>query len=136
MPYLVAVAGLSSTLSLTILTLLPSEVAISSSAGAIIRHGPHHSAQKSTTTGPEAFNTSDSKVVSDTLSTAMEDSSFRGSRHGAASGCRTYERPFGPSRQPHGGVRAASSSSIAAAETSIKSGTSVHTSAARTARRG
>ena len=31
--------------------------AISSNAGAIIRHGPHHSAQKSTTTGPVAFKT-------------------------------------------------------------------------------
>src|SRR5712672_2732679 len=70
-PYLVAVAGLSSTLSLTILTLSPSEPAISSSAGAIMRQGPHHSAQKSTTTGPEAFNTSVSNVVSDTLPTAI-----------------------------------------------------------------
>src|SRR5215510_11226817 len=70
-PYLVAVAGLSSTLSLTILTLSPSEPAISSSAGPIMRQGPHHSAQKSTTTGPVAFNTSDSNVVSDTLPTAM-----------------------------------------------------------------
>src|SRR5262245_53676974 len=71
MPYLVAVSGLSVTLSLTILTLSPSESAISSSAGAINLHGWHHSAQKSTTTGPVAFNTSDSNVVSDTLPTAM-----------------------------------------------------------------
>src|SRR5215813_14006426 len=71
MPYFCAVFGLSSTLSLTILTLPPSEPAISSSAGAIMRQGPHHSAQKSTTTGPAAFNTSDSNVVSDTLLTAM-----------------------------------------------------------------
>src|SRR5262245_38049852 len=47
-PYFAAVCGFSSTLSLTILTFSPSEPAISSSAGAIIRHGPHHSAQKST----------------------------------------------------------------------------------------
>src|SRR5262244_1052092 len=71
MPYLAAVCGFSSTLSLTIFTLPLSVPAISSSAGAIIRHGPHHSAQKSTTTGPVAFNTSDSKVVSETLPTAM-----------------------------------------------------------------
>src|SRR5262249_42366305 len=71
MPYLAAVCGFSSTLSLTILTLPLSVPAISSSAGAIIRQGPHHSAQKSTTTGPVAFNTSDSKVVSETLPTAM-----------------------------------------------------------------
>src|SRR5205807_2283821 len=73
MPYLAAVCGFSSTLSLTILTLPPSVPAISSSAGAIIRQGPHHSAQKSTTTGPVAFNTSDSKVASETLPTAMGD---------------------------------------------------------------
>src|ERR1700682_6135706 len=71
-PYLDAVCGFSSTLSLTILTLPLSEpAAISSSAGAIIRHGPHHSAQKSTTTAPVAFNTSDSKSASETLPTAM-----------------------------------------------------------------
>src|SRR5207253_3465981 len=51
-PYFAAVFGLSSTLSLTILTLSPIAPEISSSAGAIMRHGPHHSAQKSTTTGP------------------------------------------------------------------------------------
>src|SRR6186997_1847145 len=72
MPYLAAVFGLSSTLSLTILTLSPSAVEISSSAGAIMRQGPHHSAQKSTTTGPLALRTSVSKVASDTFSTAME----------------------------------------------------------------
>src|SRR5882757_3923973 len=62
MPYFDAVAGFSSTLSLTILTLPSSEPAISSSAGAIILHGPHHSAQKSTTTGSADFSTSLSKV--------------------------------------------------------------------------
>src|SRR4029077_5535085 len=71
MPNLAAVLGFSSTLSLTILTLPLSDLEISSSAGAIMRQGPHHSAQKSTTTGPEAFSTSDSNVVSDTLPTAM-----------------------------------------------------------------
>src|SRR5436305_4984860 len=71
MPYFAAVCGFSSTLSLTIFTLAPSEPAISSSAGAIIRQGPHHSAQKSTTTGSVAFNTSDSNVASETLPTAM-----------------------------------------------------------------
>src|SRR6202022_4059652 len=71
-PYLEAVCGFSSTLSLTILTLPLSEPEISSSAGAIIRQGPHHSAQKSTTTAPLAFNTSDSKSASETLPTAME----------------------------------------------------------------
>src|SRR5213594_843682 len=84
MPYFVAVCGFSSTLSLTIFTLPLSVPAISSSAGAIIRHGPHHSAQKSTTTGPVAFNTSDSNVVSDTLPTAMGDLVAV-----IAAGCRT-----------------------------------------------
>src|SRR5262245_53716809 len=72
MLYFAAVCGFSSTLSLTILTFSPSDPAISSRAGAIIRQGPHHSAQKSTTTGLVAFNTSDSKVASETLPTAME----------------------------------------------------------------
>src|SRR6185437_938058 len=38
--------------------------ALSSSAGAIILHGPHHSAQKSTSTGPAAFRTSVSNEAS------------------------------------------------------------------------
>src|SRR6516225_2268447 len=71
MPYFAAVCGFSSTLSLTTFTLGPSEPAISSSAGAMLRQGPHHSAQKSTTTGLVAFNTSDSNVLSETLPTAM-----------------------------------------------------------------
>src|SRR4029077_7921449 len=69
MPNLAAVPGFSSTLSLTILTLPLSDLEISSSAGAIMRHGPHHSAQKSTTTGPLALSTSCSNVASVVLST-------------------------------------------------------------------
>src|SRR4051812_10464616 len=71
MPYFCATPGFSSTLSLTILTLSPIWPAISSSAGAIMRHGPHHSAQKSTTTGPVALITSASKFASETLPTVM-----------------------------------------------------------------
>src|SRR5258708_33862422 len=56
MPYFAAVCGFSSTLSLTIFTFSPREPEISSSAGPIIRQGPHHSAQKATTTGQDAFN--------------------------------------------------------------------------------
>ena len=70
-PYFEAVFGLSSTLSFTILTLSPIAPEISSSAGAIMRQGPHHSAQKSTTTGPVALSTSASKSASETLPTAM-----------------------------------------------------------------
>src|SRR6185503_12820533 len=71
MPYFEATPGFSSTLSFTILTLSPMAPAISSSAGAIMRHGPHHSAQKSTTTGLVDLSTSVSKLASDTLPTAM-----------------------------------------------------------------
>src|SRR6201988_4948530 len=77
MPYFAAVPGFSSTLSLTIFTLPLSEVELSSSAGPIIRHGPHHSAQKSTTTGPLALSTSFSNVASVTFST-MEYLVFQG----------------------------------------------------------
>src|SRR5438477_6299036 len=70
-PYFEAVFGLSSTFSFTILTLSPIVPEISSSAGAIMRHGPHHSAQKSTTTGPVALSTSASKLASETLPTDM-----------------------------------------------------------------
>src|SRR3981081_4470939 len=72
MPYFCAVAGLSSTLSLKIFPLSPSEPAISSSAGAIILQGPHHSAQKSTTTGPVALSTWASKYASETLPTPWD----------------------------------------------------------------
>src|SRR5438067_2822701 len=58
-------------LSLATVTLSPSSPAISSSAGAIIRHGPHHSAQKSTSTGPSAPNTSVAKFWSVTVLVAM-----------------------------------------------------------------
>src|SRR5438552_15504417 len=70
-PYFEAVFGLSSTLSFTILTLSPIAPEISSSAGPIMRQGPHHSAQKSTTTGPVALSTSASKSASETLPTAI-----------------------------------------------------------------
>src|SRR4029078_11562356 len=77
MPYFDATHGFSSTLSFTILTLSPMVPAISSSAGAIMRQGAHHSAQKSTTTGPVALSTSASKLASDTLPTAMGHLAFR-----------------------------------------------------------
>src|SRR5258705_1475410 len=86
-PYFEAVFGLSSTFSLTILTLSPIAPEISSSAGAIMRQGPHHSAQKSTTTGPVALSTSASKSASETLPTAIavprsvwKDAAFRNRR--------------------------------------------------------
>ena len=63
---IISIVSLTSRLREAITWVAP---AISSSAGAIIRHGPHHSAQKSTTTGPCALSTSASKSVSETLPT-------------------------------------------------------------------
>src|ERR1051326_210614 len=48
----------------TTFTLSPSSLAISSSTGATRRHGPHHSAQKSTRTGVSDCRTSVAKVSS------------------------------------------------------------------------
>src|SRR4051794_7039365 len=64
-------SGFSSMLSLATVSLSPSSFEISSSAGAIIRHGPHHSAQKSTRTGPWASRTSEAKLWSVTVLVAM-----------------------------------------------------------------
>src|SRR5918996_2396680 len=50
-PNRAASAGCSSTFTLPIVTWSPSSRAISSSTGAMARHGPHHGAQKSITTG-------------------------------------------------------------------------------------
>src|SRR5579859_128401 len=66
-PYLAGVPGFSSILTLAIVILPANCWAISSSAGAIILQGPHHSAQKSTRTGPGAESTSASKLESETL---------------------------------------------------------------------
>ena len=60
----VAVVGLSSTLSFAIWSLPPCSAAISSSTGAIMLQGPHHSAQKSTSTGLSALPMVSSKVWS------------------------------------------------------------------------
>src|SRR4051812_40230603 len=95
-PYFDATPGFSSTLSLTILTLSPMVPAISSRAGAIMRHGPHHSAQKSTTTGLVDLSTSASKVASDTLPTVMEHLVFRIGKV-QPPGAETYERSGGAS---------------------------------------
>src|SRR5216683_4849242 len=57
-PYFIGVSGFSSILILAIVTLPVIVAAISSSAGAIALQGLHHSAQKSTRTGPGARNTS------------------------------------------------------------------------------
>src|SRR5262245_27605998 len=66
------VSGLSSIFSFTTETRSPISDAISSSAGPICLHGPHHSAQKSTSTGWPDFSTSASKLSSETLVVATE----------------------------------------------------------------
>src|SRR6056297_2916797 len=63
-PMAAAVLGLVSTSTLAILMESPYSAASSSSAGPICLQGPHHSAQKSTTTGTLEFLTSASKVSS------------------------------------------------------------------------
>src|ERR1035437_3513351 len=55
---------LSSMFSLAMFSLPACSVAISSSTGAIILHGPHHSAQKSTSTGTSEDLTCSSKLAS------------------------------------------------------------------------
>src|SRR5580700_2845323 len=66
-PYLVGTCGFSSILILAMVSLSPISVESSSSAGAIMRQGPHHSAQKSTKTGFLESSTSAWKEASDTL---------------------------------------------------------------------
>jgi hypothetical protein len=70
-PYFAAVAGFSSTLSLTMVNLSPCAAAISSRIGATILHGPHHSAQKSTRTGVLLVSTTVLKSSSVTCVAAM-----------------------------------------------------------------
>src|SRR5688572_17559534 len=69
--YLGGVDGFSSMFILRTVTLSLRSAAMSSSAGAICLHGPHHSAQKSTSTGLEALRTSESNDWSVTLSVAI-----------------------------------------------------------------
>src|SRR5450631_140327 len=59
-------------LTLAMVTWPASSSEIWSSAGAICLHGPHHSAQKSTRTGPSAFSTDCSKVSSVTGTVLIE----------------------------------------------------------------
>src|SRR5687768_12198798 len=56
-PYLAAIEGAWSMLTLTTFTLPPYSVAIFSSSGCTRRQGLHHSAQKSTMTGVSAAST-------------------------------------------------------------------------------
>src|ERR1700685_267823 len=60
-PYFIGVCGFSSMFNFATVTLPFMSVAMSSRNGAIILQGPHHSAQKSTSTGPGALRTSSLK---------------------------------------------------------------------------
>ena len=62
-----AVAGFSSTLSFANRTRPAISDASSSSTGAIIRHGPHHAAHRSSTTGSGERSTSAENVASVTV---------------------------------------------------------------------
>src|SRR6516164_1846058 len=63
-PYFIGVCGFSSMLTLATVNLPAMSAARSSRKGPIILQGPHHSAQKSTRTGPLARSTSASKLLS------------------------------------------------------------------------
>src|SRR3712207_9070915 len=71
MPSWEETCGFSSTLSLAIFTLPAISLEISSRAGPIMRQGPHHLAQKSSTTGSEDCRTSCAKLASVTLTVAI-----------------------------------------------------------------
>src|SRR5919109_4552883 len=66
-----AISGFSSTLSLAMVTLPWCSSAISSSTGETILQGPHHSAQKSTSTGVLDWSTSRSNVASVTAAALL-----------------------------------------------------------------
>src|ERR1700712_2323753 len=63
-PYLRATSGFSSMFSFTMRRVSACSAAISSSTGPTILHGPHHSAQKSTSTGRSLLSTSALNVSS------------------------------------------------------------------------
>src|SRR5258705_4667698 len=76
-PYLVGTCGFSSMFNLAMVTLSPNSADSSSSAGAIMRQGPHHSAQKSTNTGFLASRTSAWKEASETLRGMVQFLNYR-----------------------------------------------------------
>ena len=69
--YFCGVSGFSSIFNFTIEMLSPLSSEISSNAGPIALHGPHHSAQKSTKTGLSDCKTSAEKSVSVVLEVAI-----------------------------------------------------------------
>src|SRR5262245_12676392 len=99
MPYFLAVFGLWSTLSFAMVTFSAMFVPISSRVGAICLHGPHHSAQKSTSTGLLDLSTSVSKLASDVVVVMVTPGlgNARGYGHGGLP--RIYGPGGGPSRR-------------------------------------
>src|SRR5580692_10859252 len=87
-------------LTLAMVSLPANSPAISSSAGPIILQGPHHSAQKSTSTGPSAFSTSVAKVSSVTglVFALILTSVYR--KGGKQVACQVVGRLGGSSRLP------------------------------------
>ena len=89
-----AVAGFSSTFSLANLTRPAISAASSSSTGAINRHGPHHGAQRSRSTGTGERSTSAANVASVTVTGAPE--AGKGVLHlpqiGVSPGCAPLRR--------------------------------------------
>src|SRR4030081_237331 len=79
MPRLIGVCGFASMSILSTLAFTPNSPAMSSTMGAIMRQGEHHSAQKSTRTGSADFRTdcSNSASVTDpTCDIAGQDTSY------------------------------------------------------------
>src|SRR5512145_1930511 len=101
-PYFPASIGFASTSTFATLSLPAYSPAISSREGAIILHGPHHSAQKSTSTGTVEFNTSVSKFWSVAASAFPTDSSQGRRSDGGRRSCfRTVRRARGALRCAH-----------------------------------
>src|SRR5512133_566497 len=92
--YCAAVTWFSSTLSLTMRRSSRS-CAISSSTGPTTRHGPHHGAQKSTSTGVSDSRTSAWKLLSVTSGSAPAMSLLRDGSEGYYTKCSA---PVGPER--------------------------------------
>src|SRR4051812_23944737 len=89
--------------SLAIVSLSACSAAISSSTGATILHGPHHSAQQSTSTGLSLPRTSLAKLASVTVPVlpAMVELLLWGNMSGPAAGSRAELAKRGGQRGPY-----------------------------------
>src|SRR6266404_2364345 len=123
-PYFIGVSGFSSILILATVTLPAILAAISSRVGAMLLHGPHHSAQKSTRTGPGARSTSASNELSVTLVGFIGFSLTRCRGAPTLTTARVRQR-LGYARKPRQGVHRSRSAGLIR----IKRGPSVHNSA-------